>query len=566
MRNVRSALALTLLAGSVVSAQTPQRMVTRRIDDGSAHHRSEMALRVSKSTFDVLAVWHQHPAYPDTNVYYNSSIDGSAFRSSPVRIALPSAWVSAHGSYDAYQGADPMVAFADDGTGYVGYVGADYTATFWYERFWVAQKDAGVSLAGEAVPVVRTGTHLDKGVLAAGPLYGATSDELTIACAYDTSWNHLRLLSMPDPATSSSDDPIGIGTNREDEGGPNASEILRGGLRNGRWVLAYHNHYYVNNVLVGNRPRAVYNDGDIYGWQLAVHPTKARVHGTTSGTETFNPVLAIPSHASTGPDILNTPGMAVDPRPLSSTADATMYMVFMAMPEGTSNIELYIAQSTDSGANFSGTTVTPHFLGERVLRLREEEDLGDPAGSVQFLPSITVDNWGGVHVLYYVGRYDTSAAIWKYKVKLATIPSFSTGDPAVSTIELTPEFDLEHSTVWGYPSNPRFIGHYMNTLDSRGCQLYAGYIARDPNEDDSVGVYVSMVLNPNSECAPDENCWVNCDGSTDAPIVNIADFVCFMERFAAGETWANCDGSTTSPVLNVLDFNCFINRYSAGCE
>jgi hypothetical protein len=106
----------------------------------------------------------------------------------------------------------------------------------------------------------------------------------------------------------------------------------------------------------------------------------------------------------------------------------------------------------------------------------------------------------------------------------------------------------------------------MNTLDSRGCQLCAGYIARDPNEDDSVGVYVSMVLNPNSECAPDENCWVNCDGSTDAPIVNIADFVCFMERFAAGETWANCDGSTTSPVLNVLDFNCFINRYSAGCE
>ena len=29
--------------------------------------------------------------------------------------------------------------------------------------------------------------------------------------------------------------------------------------------------------------------------------------------------------------------------------------------------------------------------------------------------------------------------------------------------------------------------------------------------------------------------------------------------------YANCDGSTTAPVLNVLDFNCFVNRFTAGC-
>ncbi len=29
--------------------------------------------------------------------------------------------------------------------------------------------------------------------------------------------------------------------------------------------------------------------------------------------------------------------------------------------------------------------------------------------------------------------------------------------------------------------------------------------------------------------------------------------------------YANCDGSTTSPVLNVLDFACFINKFAAGC-
>ena len=31
------------------------------------------------------------------------------------------------------------------------------------------------------------------------------------------------------------------------------------------------------------------------------------------------------------------------------------------------------------------------------------------------------------------------------------------------------------------------------------------------------------------------------------------------------QCYANCDGSTTPPVLNVLDFNCFINRFAAGC-
>ena len=29
--------------------------------------------------------------------------------------------------------------------------------------------------------------------------------------------------------------------------------------------------------------------------------------------------------------------------------------------------------------------------------------------------------------------------------------------------------------------------------------------------------------------------------------------------------YANCDGSTTAPVLNVLDFSCFLNRFAAGC-
>jgi hypothetical protein len=61
-------------------------------------------------------------------------------------------------------------------------------------------------------------------------------------------------------------------------------------------------------------------------------------------------------------------------------------------------------------------------------------------------------------------------------------------------------------------------------------------------------------------------CYPNCDGSTVVPFLNVLDFNCFLNKFAAGNTYANCDGSTIAPVLNVLDFNCFLNKFAAGCS
>lgn len=61
-------------------------------------------------------------------------------------------------------------------------------------------------------------------------------------------------------------------------------------------------------------------------------------------------------------------------------------------------------------------------------------------------------------------------------------------------------------------------------------------------------------------------CYANCDGSATAPALNVGDFTCFLNRFAAGSVYANCDGSTTIPALNVIDFLCFLNRFAAGCS
>jgi hypothetical protein len=60
-------------------------------------------------------------------------------------------------------------------------------------------------------------------------------------------------------------------------------------------------------------------------------------------------------------------------------------------------------------------------------------------------------------------------------------------------------------------------------------------------------------------------CYPNCDASTTPPVLNVADFTCFLQKFAAGDAYANCDGSTQAPVLNVADFTCFLQRFAAGC-
>ncbi len=63
-----------------------------------------------------------------------------------------------------------------------------------------------------------------------------------------------------------------------------------------------------------------------------------------------------------------------------------------------------------------------------------------------------------------------------------------------------------------------------------------------------------------------QSCYANCDNSTSPPILNVNDFNCFLNRYAAGESYANCDGSTNNPLLTVNDFQCFLNTYAAGCS
>jgi len=60
-------------------------------------------------------------------------------------------------------------------------------------------------------------------------------------------------------------------------------------------------------------------------------------------------------------------------------------------------------------------------------------------------------------------------------------------------------------------------------------------------------------------------CFANCDHSTVAPILNISDLICFLNRYVASDPYANCDRSITIPILDIRDFLCFLDAMAQGC-
>ena len=54
-------------------------------------------------------------------------------------------------------------------------------------------------------------------------------------------------------------------------------------------------------------------------------------------------------------------------------------------------------------------------------------------------------------------------------------------------------------------------------------------------------------------------CAADCDGSG---ALDFMDFLCFQQRFGAGDLRADCDGDSA---LTLFDYLCFQNAYAAGC-
>ncbi|MBL9032163.1 MAG: choice-of-anchor J domain-containing protein [Phycisphaerae bacterium] len=113
------------------------------------------------------------------------------------------------------------------------------------------------------------------------------------------------------------------------------------------------------------------------------------------------------------------------------------------------------------------------------------------------------------------------------------------------------------------PTTGRFAFRYFTQIDGGPLGIYSNYLGVDEVD------YFSNSGGGGAVCYP------NCDASTTTPFLNVNDFVCFNNAFAAAQaipiaqqitSYANCDASTTSPILNVNDFVCFNNLFAAGCS
>ena len=117
-----------------------------------------------------------------------------------------------------------------------------------------------------------------------------------------------------------------------------------------------------------------------------------------------------------------------------------------------------------------------------------------------------------------------------------------------------PGFDLNWYTIDGGGATYLTGGGF--SLGSTAGQPDAGFMAGGDFELGGGFWYGAL---------PNAPCYANCDQSTLNPMLNVLDFICFQNKFAAGDSYANCDQSTLPPVLNVNDFSCFLNAYAAGC-
>jgi probable HAF family extracellular repeat protein len=130
---------------------------------------------------------------------------------------------------------------------------------------------------------------------------------------------------------------------------------------------------------------------------------------------------------------------------------------------------------------------------------------------------------------------------------------------------LTP---IDRAVMWTADSGLVDLNQYLPTL---GIDL-SGWIVREcqaitPDGRTIVGTGEhNGVKEAWIATIPGPACYANCDGSTTAPILNVGDFTCFLQKFASGDPYANCDHSTAAPTLNVADFTCFLQKYAAGCS
>jgi hypothetical protein len=305
------------------------------------------------------------------------------------------------------------------------------------------------------------------------------------------------------------------------------------------------------------------------------------VRSTDAGNPAVTPTFTIASVNLGGS--FGIPGGVGDPNPAGLAGQVWIdvdrsngprrgwvYLLCSIYRGGVSPQDVVFSRSTDGGATWSApvnvnndppTAVGWHWFGTMSVA---------PSGRIDAVWNDTRESQNiNVSRLYYASSAD-GGTTWQ------------------GNTPLTPAYN----TSLGYPQQNKIGDYYDLSSDDVGASVafaatFNGeqdvYFLRindfDCNRNgvaDSIDLASGTLHDCNGNGIPDEceraagvvvdcPCYANCDSSTAMPVLNVADFSCFLQRYAAREAYANCDGSTAAPALNVADFTCFLQKYAGGC-
>jgi hypothetical protein len=249
------------------------------------------------------------------------------------------------------------------------------------------------------------------------------------------------------------------------------------------------------------------------------------------------------------------PSAAIDP-----IDPSIVYIAFIGNTGDTGSSDIFVARGTTDALAANMPLVFPPedivHITDTMLRPGGVDEGQTDESKV----SIVIDSQQGVNLLYSrVPTFGQRQAVVRY-ARWESFQSLKNLDAGLVK-SLSGPFDTWAGDHFDY-----------QMMCLAGCQLYAAY---PTNESGAWDMHVSVIRLNTQRCEPDPHCYANCDQSTTPPILNVADFTCFLQSFADGQSldpnvqlthYANCDQSTQQPVLNVADFTCFLQKMAAGCS
>jgi hypothetical protein len=348
------------------------------------YHNWEVSLAVNPQGTDVVVAWMH--AYGsglhtfDSEVQFNVSTDGIIFDPAAAA-ALPG----------APRSGDPTAVFADaGGTFWIGALSLNFSGVDVYRK-----------LLGQ--PMTNTFVSLspaDKPWLIYGPDFGTGSPALFMTLAHGGMW---EISSTTDlgvnwnlPGASAAPPGPTIG------GGGPSSSIIKNGINSGRRLIVSQD---------SSRPAVVQYLNSAGQWVYANPlPAFAVVPTNPSQTEEISVAPPLSSLGSPGAK-LGLVAMAVDPTPIPGNNQNRVYAAFSGTAPstgGSTNIDLFVAQSTDGGQTFPAS---------QVLHLPDSLIAPPGGGAHQITPAITVDHDGGVNLVLWevTNPTDVYPPVWSYR-------------------------------------------------------------------------------------------------------------------------------------------------------